>query len=178
MPYQLCACGICRKVGGYSGSVNLGGIADSLRVVKGEELIKYVLPYLPTYLPPWIIHTYIRLHTYMGYEILLQMLTMSRKYSAIKDQGTPNASPCSSQRNFCSNCSTMLWLWDHQWPELIHPFASAIDTDLPVPDEMVCVMEGSKPAWVRWPEGKKSVHQLYGEDSLEGWHKKHRLFVE
>jgi len=23
--------------------------------------------------------------------------------------------------------------------ELIHPFASAIDTDLPVPEEMVCV---------------------------------------
>lgn len=42
VPYQLCACSICRKVGGYSGSVNLGGIAESLVVHKGEELIKYV----------------------------------------------------------------------------------------------------------------------------------------
>ncbi|EDN03584.1 predicted protein [Histoplasma mississippiense (nom. inval.)] len=40
VPYQLCACSICRKVGGYSGSVNLGGIADSLNVLQGKELIK------------------------------------------------------------------------------------------------------------------------------------------
>ncbi|KMK61137.1 hypothetical protein Y699_08287 [Aspergillus fumigatus Z5] len=113
VPYQLCACSICRKVGGYSGSVNLGGIADSLKIIKGKDLI-----------------------------------------------------------------NTMLWLWDHHWPELIHPFASAIDTDLPAPDEMVCVLGNSKPSWVRWPEGKKSVHDVYGDDSIEGWHKKHGLFME
>lgn len=103
---------------------------------------------------------------------------MTRKYSGIKDRGTPDEKVCSSERNFCSNCSTMLWVWDHHWPELIHPFASAIDTELPVPDEMVCIMDGSKPAWAQWPEGKKSVHEEYGKDSLEGWHKKHGLFVE
>ncbi|KZN83669.1 putative glutathione-dependent formaldehyde-activating enzyme [Penicillium chrysogenum] len=102
----------------------------------------------------------------------------ARKYSAVKDRGTPDEQRCSSERNFCSNCSTMLWLWDHHWPELIHPFASAIDTELPVPDEMVCIMDGSKPAWARWPEGKKNVHEVYGEESLEGWHKKHGLFFE
>lgn len=41
VPYQLCACSICRKVGGYSGSVNLGGIADTLEIRKGKDLIKY-----------------------------------------------------------------------------------------------------------------------------------------
>ncbi|KAJ5630751.1 uncharacterized protein N7484_010851 [Penicillium longicatenatum] len=141
VPYQVCACSICRKVGGYLGAVNLGGIADSLKVLKGQDLIK--------------------------------------KYRGIKDRGTPNEELCSSERNFCSNCSSMLWLWDHHWPELIHPFASAIDTELPVPDEMVCVMAGSKPAWARWPEGKKSVHELYnGETSIEGWHKERGLFME
>ncbi|QQK46600.1 Glutathione-dependent formaldehyde-activating enzyme/centromere protein V [Penicillium digitatum] len=140
VPYQLCACSICRKVGGHLGAVNLGGIADSLKIIKGKDLIK--------------------------------------KYSAIKDRGTPDEKLCSSERNFCSNCSTMLWLWDHHWPKLVHPFASAIDTELPVPDEMVCIMDGSKPAWARWPEGNKSVHEEYGQDSLEGWHKKHGLFVE
>lgn len=44
VPYQLCACGICRKVGGYSGSVNLGGIADTLKITKGEKMIKYFPP--------------------------------------------------------------------------------------------------------------------------------------
>jgi len=53
-----------------------------------------------------------------------------------------------------------------------------IDTPLPVPEEMVCVKANSKPEWVRWPEGKKSVHQDFGEDSLEGWHKKRGLYVE
>lgn len=94
------------------------------------------------------------------------------------DQGKPNQQRCSSERNFCSNCSTMLWLWDHHFPELIHPFASAIDSELPAPDEMVCIMAGSKPDWVRWPEGKKSVHDSYGGDSLEDWHKKHNLFIQ
>jgi hypothetical protein len=120
--------------------VNLGGIANSLKVSKGEELIK--------------------------------------KYSAIKSRGTPNEQRCSSERNFCSNCSTMLWLWDHNYPELIHPFASAIDTDLPVPKEMVCVMGNSKPEWVRWPEGMKSTHETFGGDSLEEWHKKQGLFYD
>ena len=72
----------------------------------------------------------------------------------------------------------MLWLWDKTWPQLIHPFASAIDTELKVPEKMVCVLANSKPAWVRWPEGEKSVHNVYGEDSLEGWHKKNGEFVE
>jgi len=140
VPYQLCACSICRKVGGYSGSVNLGGVAESLQVTKGQDLIK--------------------------------------KYQAIKDRGKPNAQRCNSERNFCSNCSSMLWLWDKTWPDLIHPFASAIDTDLPVPDEMVCVKGNSKPDWVRWPEGKKSIHEDYGENSIEEWHKKHGTYVE
>ena len=70
----------------------------------------------------------------------------------------------------------MLWLGDHHWPELIHPFASAIDNELPVPDEMVCIMDNSRPKWVRWPEGTKHVHGSYCEDSLEDWHKKHGLF--
>lgn len=73
----------------------------------------------------------------------------------------------------------MLWLWDHHWPELIHPFASAIDTELPIPDEMVCVMGSSKPAWVRWPEGKKVTNEFYGASgSLEAWHKENNLFYD
>lgn len=72
----------------------------------------------------------------------------------------------------------MLWVWDKHWPELIHPFASAIDSPLPVPEEMVCIRNDSKPDWVRWPEGKKQVHEAYGETSLEGWHKKNNLWVD
>jgi hypothetical protein len=31
---------------------------------------------------------------------------------------------------FCSVCGSALWVWDPRWPERVHPFASAIDTDL------------------------------------------------
>jgi len=37
------------------------------------------------------------------------------------------------QRHFCSRCGSALWMWDPRWPELVHPFASAIDTPLPIP---------------------------------------------
>ena len=37
------------------------------------------------------------------------------------------------KRHFCKLCGSALWLWDPRWPELVHPFASAVDTDLPAP---------------------------------------------
>ena len=90
-----------------------------------------------------------------------------RKYHAIADRGTPDEKRLQSERAFCVHCATMLWVYDSQWPELIHPFASAIDTPLPPPDEMVCVMACSKPDWVRWPDGEKQVFDKYGPDSIE-----------
>ncbi len=41
------------------------------------------------------------------------------------------ASP--SRRHFCMRCGSALWVWDADWPEWVYPFASAIDTRLPVP---------------------------------------------
>ncbi|MCJ1368310.1 hypothetical protein MMC16_007452 [Acarospora aff. strigata] len=140
VPYQFCACSICRKIGGYSGAVNIGGIHDSLQITKGLDLIK--------------------------------------RYNATADRGTPQEKKLESERAFCSNCSSPLWVFDRHWPELVHPFASAIDTPLPVPEEMVCIKADSKPEWARWPEGQKSVHRDYGKDSLEEWHRERGLYVE
>ncbi len=98
-----------------------------------------------------------------GYNELIKY----RKYHAIKD-----GKPVTSERNFCSNCSTMLWLWDEEWPELIHPFVSAIDTKLPMPKEMVCIMEDSKPDWVRWPEEPRRTFKEYNKaQGIAQWHK-------
>jgi len=72
----------------------------------------------------------------------------------------------------------MLWLYDERWPELIHPFASAIDSELLEPEEMVVVKTNSVPDYVRLPEGKKKVYKNYGPSSIEEWHKKHDLWVE
>ncbi|KAL0578760.1 hypothetical protein V5O48_003258 [Marasmius crinis-equi] len=73
----------------------------------------------------------------------------------------------------------MLWLYDKTWPELIHPFASAIDSpELEVPKKMVCLKLVDKPEYVRLPEGDKELYQDYPELSLEEWHKKNGYFVE
>ena len=43
VPYQLCMCSICRKVGGTGGSVNLGAHAHTLQITKGKADISCVI---------------------------------------------------------------------------------------------------------------------------------------
>ena len=52
------------------------------------------------------------------------------------------------RRHFCKHCGSALWVYDPRYPELVHPFASAIDTPLPVPSETVHMMVASKADWV------------------------------
>ncbi|WP_128290759.1 GFA family protein [Afifella aestuarii] len=83
------------------------------------------------------------------------------------------------ERNFCRHCATALWLFDPTWPELIHPFASAIDSELPIPPERVHLMLGSKANWVVPDIGPNDqTFDVYPEESLEGWHKSRDLWVE
>ncbi|TIU68112.1 MAG: GFA family protein, partial [Mesorhizobium sp.] len=49
----------------------------------------------------------------------------------IEDDEHPQCEISSGERNFCKRCGSALWLYDPTWPELVHPFASAVDTDLP-----------------------------------------------
>ncbi|KAG1785117.1 Mss4-like protein [Suillus plorans] len=39
VPYQLCVCSICRKVGGVGGSINLGAHSKTLIITQGKEYI-------------------------------------------------------------------------------------------------------------------------------------------
>lgn len=85
----------------------------------------------------------------------------------------------SSERSFCNRCGSALWVFSPEWPELIHPFASAIDTPLPEAPEEVHMMLGSKANWVRDEarEGEKTF-DTYPEQSLEEWHRAHGLLDE
>jgi len=80
------------------------------------------------------------------------------------------------ERRFCKKCGTALWVQDPRWPDLIHPFASAIDSDLPTPPQHVHMMLGSKANWVE-VQAKKGDEKFadYPEQSLEDWHKAHHL---
>ena len=83
------------------------------------------------------------------------------------------------ERRFCKHCGTALWVSDPRWPDLVHPFASAIDTPLPEPPESVHMMLGSKAPWVR-VEGREGDPRCdeYPADSLEDWHRARGLLEE
>ncbi|MDQ2068984.1 GFA family protein [Natronospira bacteriovora] len=83
------------------------------------------------------------------------------------------------ERRFCRHCGSMLWVQDPNWPELMHPFASAIDTPLPEPPERIHMMLDSKPAWVPVPHGEYDRHfDGYPDESLEAWHQRHGLLMD
>lgn len=85
--------------------------------------------------------------------------------------------PSPGQRAFCGKCGSGLWVWDPRWPELVHPYASAIDTPLPVPPERYHIFLASKPAWVRVPPGSEDKHSdgFPALASLAEWHEQHQL---
>ncbi len=82
-----------------------------------------------------------------------------------------------ARRHFCRVCGSALWVADARWPELVHPFASAIDTPLPTPPERVHIMLDSKAPWAEAPEtGRDSHFPEYPDESIEDWHRRHGLY--
>ncbi|MFU8817453.1 MAG: GFA family protein [Pseudomonadales bacterium] len=80
------------------------------------------------------------------------------------------------ERRFCKHCGSALWAFDPRWPALVHPFASAIDTPLPLPPQRVHMMLASRANWAV-PEASAgdSLHDDYPPQSLEAWHREHGL---
>ena len=83
-------------------------------------------------------------------------------------------------RHFCRRCGSALWLYDPRWPELVHPFASAIDTPLPDPPERVRIMLEFAAPWCEVPEeGDRERHfARYPDESIDEWHRRHGLHEE
>ena len=113
-------------------------------------------------------------------------INIAGEYSSLKVAGEENLSvyravienkesgehtKSEARRHFCKRCGSALWLWDPRWPELVHPLASAIDTDLPVPPEHTHLMVGSKASWVELCEREKDkVFDEYPDESIAEWH--------
>ena len=81
------------------------------------------------------------------------------------------------ERHFCKLCGSGLWVWDPRWPELVHPYASAIDTPLPVPPERLHGFVENKPDWVGCLDTAIDKHseRLPEIASLHEWHQAHGL---
>jgi hypothetical protein len=103
-----------------------------------------------------------------------------RVYRAeIADEATGACETSTAERSFCSRCATALWLFSPEWPQLVHPFASALDTDLPVPPATTHLMLKFKPGWVVPQLGPDDLQfDVYPEESIEDWHRRHGLWVE
>ncbi len=100
-------------------------------------------------------------------------------YHALMREPGKRATRSPAERRFCLKCGSALWLWDPRWPALIHPHASAIDTPLPKPPEVVEAALDFVPAWVDVPKGKGHRHKaLWPSESLAEWHERHGLGVD
>jgi len=88
--------------------------------------------------------------------------------------GVVSKSP--AQRRFCRVCGSHLWLWDPRWPELLHPLAGAIDTELPEAPEHTHLMLASKPDWVRVQSvAGDRIFEQYPDESIADWHQRLKL---
>ena len=97
----------------------------------------------------------------------------------IEDDEHPHCEVSTGERNFCRKCGAALWLYDPTWPELVHPFASAIDTDLPTPPEKVHLMLKYKANWVEPVVGRQDkAFDVYPEESIADWHKRTGMWVD
>lgn len=79
----------------------------------------------------------------------------------------------SGERNFCNACGSGLWLYDPSYPDLLHPFASVIDTPLPKAPEKTHIMQEFKAPWVELHKGKKDkTFKRYPKESIKEWHER------
>jgi len=97
-----------------------------------------------------------------------------REYRAkIRDEATGEVVISSGRRSFCEVCGSALWVWDPRWPELVHPFASAIDTELSPPPERTHIMLGSKAPWVKvYADPQDQQFDGYPKESIAAWHQR------
>ena len=95
-----------------------------------------------------------------------------RRYHArMNAPGVEPAEFSEAERAFCGGCGSALWLFAPSWPDLIHPFASAIDTVLPVAPEHTHLMLSAKPDWVEPAVGPRDRYfDEFPDESIADWH--------
>ena len=77
------------------------------------------------------------------------------------------------ERRFCRHCGSCLWVYDPEYPDLMHPFASAIDSELPKPPAHDHILLDFAASWVEIPEEAKDRYfERYPDESLAAWHER------
>lgn len=97
-------------------------------------------------------------------------------HAKMRDDEGHQTHTSSAERHFCKRCGSGLWLFSPEWPELIHPFASAIDTSLPIPPEHTHLLLNSKAPWVEVAAGPNDQQfEEFPEESIADWHERLKL---
>ncbi|MCW5298924.1 GFA family protein [Herbaspirillum lusitanum] len=97
-------------------------------------------------------------------------------HARLKRKGEKRIHTSTGQRHFCRRCGSALWLYDPTWPDLVHPFASAIDTPLPTPPDYTHLLLDYKAPWVEVEvkAGRKDKQfAQFPKESLLEWHQRH-----
>lgn len=90
-----------------------------------------------------------------------------------RDEATGGEFQSHCERSFCGRCGSALWVWSSEWPDLVHPFASAVDTPLPIPPERTHLMLGSKASWVEVrTDPRDKTFEEYPDESIADWHQR------
>ena len=107
----------------------------------------------------------------LGCEAASLKVIVEEHVAVYRARQSADGEPSSARRHFCLQCGSALWIFDPRWPDLVHPFASAIDTALPVAPERAHIMLAAKPGWVRLHWGPEERHfPEYPDESLAEWH--------
>lgn len=97
-------------------------------------------------------------------------------YHARMRQADGSVEISTGERHFCRECGSALWVYSPEWPELVHPFASAIDTELPRPPQYTHLMLDSRAGWVEVQAAPGDLQfDDYPQESLAEWHERLRL---
>jgi hypothetical protein len=100
-------------------------------------------------------------------------------HAKLKRAGEQRTHASTAERHFCRRCGSALWLYDPEWPDLIHPFASAIDTPLPAAPERTHLLLEFKAPWVE-PDIRPGDRHFQGfpKESIAQWHERLGLLDE
>jgi hypothetical protein len=75
--------------------------------------------------------------------------------------------------SFCPRCGSGLFVEIPAWPQWVYPFASAVDTALPVPPHFIHIQVADRPAWVpRMGSPKDPTFDANTDESIIDWHKR------
>jgi hypothetical protein len=75
--------------------------------------------------------------------------------------------------SFCPRCGSALLLEITVFPELVYPFASAVDTPLPAPPELIHVRTDERLDWVpRIGSADDQEFETNTEESMADWHQR------